>query len=99
MSQISDSRSLRGNGRSASWGILLISPFRKITFSALDVKMGNLYQNQLDLHRSPSYTNILTSKAENLSFPNDFTKSPTTYAYTHNKSVREKNLPYLPVSA
>ena len=27
--------------------------------------MGNLYQNQLDLHRSPSYTNILTSKAEN----------------------------------
>ena len=29
------------------------------------VKMGNLYQNQLDLHRSPSYTNILTSKAEN----------------------------------
>ena len=26
--------------------------------------MGNLYQNQLDLHRSPSYTNILTSKAE-----------------------------------
>ena len=30
------------------------------------VKMGNLYQNQLDLHRSPSYTNILTSKAENV---------------------------------
>ena len=28
--------------------------------------MGNLYQNQLDLHRSPSYTNILTSKAENV---------------------------------
>ena len=30
------------------------------------VKMGNLYQNQLDLHRSPSYTDILTSKAENV---------------------------------
>lgn len=28
--------------------------------------MGNLYQNQLDLHRSPSYTDILTSKAENV---------------------------------
>ena len=27
--------------------------------------MGNLYQNQLDLHRSPSYTDTLTRKAEN----------------------------------
>ena len=30
------------------------------------VKMGNLYQNQLDLHRSPSYTDTLTRKAENV---------------------------------
>ena len=30
------------------------------------VKMGNLYQNQLDLNRSPSYTDTLTSKAENV---------------------------------
>ena len=30
------------------------------------VKMGNLYQNQLDLHRSPSYTDTLTHKAENV---------------------------------
>ena len=28
--------------------------------------MGNLYQNQLDLHRSPSYTDTLTRKAENV---------------------------------
>ena len=30
------------------------------------VKMGNLYQNQLDLYRSPSYTDTLTRKAENV---------------------------------
>lgn len=28
--------------------------------------MGNLYQNQLDMHRSPSYTDTLTRKAENV---------------------------------
>ena len=35
------------------------------------VKMGNLYQNQLDLHRSPSYTDTLTHKAENVILQKD----------------------------
>ena len=30
------------------------------------VKMGNLYKNLLDLHRSPSYTDTITPKAENV---------------------------------
>ena len=33
--------------------------------------MGNLYQNQLDLHRSPSYTDTLTHKAENVILQKD----------------------------